>query len=212
MGGLTSAVHWWEEWQLRVLVLTSMVIQVLLLFFSSLRRFAIPGWVRCTTWLAYLGGDAVAIYALATLFNRHKDQGGGGGSNVSTLEAMWAPVLLLHLGGQDNITAYELWSRHVVTAVSQVAVAIYVFCKSWPPDGDNRLLLAGILLFAPGVLKCFLKAWALKSASIYSLVRPSAAATARQNGEEDMYPLQEYVKRAKEFLDDQEHGEPSIYI
>jgi hypothetical protein len=40
--------------------------QVLLLFFSSLRRFAIPGWVRCITWLAYLGGDAVAIYALAT--------------------------------------------------------------------------------------------------------------------------------------------------
>ncbi|XP_066341134.1 uncharacterized protein [Miscanthus floridulus] len=210
MRGLTSAVHWWEEWQLRVLVLSSVAVQVLLIIFSSLRRFTIPGWVRSITWLAYLAGDAVAIYALATLFNRHKDQGGGG-SNISTLEVMWAPVLLLHFGGHDGITAYniednELWSRHVVTAVSQVTVAIYVFCKSWPPDGDKRLLLAGILLFLPGVLKCFAKPWALKSASIYSLVSSSRDATARQNEEEDMYPLQEYVKRAKEFLDVQEHG------
>jgi hypothetical protein len=125
MRGLTSAVHWWEEWQLRILVLTCVAVQVLLFILSSLRRFAIPGWVRSITWLAYLAGDAVAIYALATLFNRHKDQGGGGGSNVSTLEVMWAPVLLLHLGGNDNSTAYnELWSRHVVTVVSQVTVAI----------------------------------------------------------------------------------------
>ena len=41
------------------------------------------------------------------------------------LEVMWAPILLLHLGGNDGITAYniednELWSRHLLTAVSQV--------------------------------------------------------------------------------------------
>ncbi|CAD6258812.1 unnamed protein product [Miscanthus lutarioriparius] len=226
MGGLTGAVHWWEKWQLRVLVLSSMAIQMLLLVFSSLRRFAIPRWARSITWLAYLAGDAVAIYALATLFNRHKeDQGGGGGGGGSgavagTLEVMWAPVLLLHLGGQDSITAYniednELWSRHLLTAVSQVTVAIYVFCKSWPRGHDKRLLQAAILLFIPGVLKCFMKPWALKSASIYSLVSSSPAA--RQKQDQGMYPLQEYVKRAKEFVDQEyedspprpkEHGEP----
>ena len=41
---------------------------------------------------------------------------------------LWAPILLVHLGGQDGITAYniednELWKRHVVTAVSQVSAA-----------------------------------------------------------------------------------------
>ncbi|XP_066333267.1 uncharacterized protein [Miscanthus floridulus] len=179
MGGLTSAVHWWEESQLRVLVLSSMAIQIFLLVFSSLRRFAIPRWARSIAWMAYLAGDAVAIYALATLFNHHEeDQGGGGGGGRSAaagmLEVMWVPVLLLPLGGQDSITAYniednELWSRHLLTVVSQVTVAPYVFCKSWPPGGDKRLLQVAILLFIPGVLRCFMKPWALKSASICSL-------------------------------------------
>jgi hypothetical protein len=134
---------------------------------------------------------------------------------------MWAPVLLLHLGGHDGITAYniednELWSRHLVTAVSQVTVAIYVFCKSWPPGGDKRLLQAAILMFIPGVAKCFVKPWALKSASIYSLVSSAAV----QQNEGDMYPLEQYVKRAKDFVDrDQDHrpprhkeqGEPYLY-
>jgi hypothetical protein len=161
-------------------------------------------------WLAYLGGDAVAIYALATLFNRHKaageDGGGSGssGSGSSTLEVVWAPVLLLHLGGHDGITAYniednELWSRHLLTAVSQVTVAIYVFCKTWPPGGDKRLLQAAILLFVPGVIKCFVKPWALKSASIYSLVSSSAASLKQNEGE--TYLLEDYVKQAKDFVE-----------
>jgi hypothetical protein len=64
-----------------------------------------------------------------TLFNRHKDQDCGG---KSKLEVMWAPILLLHLGGHDGITAYsiednELWNRHLLTAVSQVNDNIYTF-------------------------------------------------------------------------------------
>jgi hypothetical protein len=70
------------------------------------------------------------------------------------LEVMWVPVLLLHLGGQDSITAYniednELWSRHLLTAVSQVTVAIYVFCESWPPDGDKRAVASSNPLVHP---------------------------------------------------------------
>nr|CAB3460319.1 unnamed protein product [Digitaria exilis] len=79
--------------------------------------------------MAYLAGDALAIYALATLFNRHKPQDQDHGRSL--LEVVWAPILLTHLGGVDGITAYniednELWSRHLVTAVSQVTVAIYL--------------------------------------------------------------------------------------
>jgi hypothetical protein len=53
----------------------------------------------------------------------------------SILEVVWAPVLLMHLGGQDIITAYniednELWICNVLTAVSQVTVVIYVLWKS----------------------------------------------------------------------------------
>ncbi|KAL6655042.1 hypothetical protein ACP70R_005868 [Stipagrostis hirtigluma subsp. patula] len=72
--GLTSAVHWWEESQLRILVMSSLIIQWILFLSSLVRKSAIPGWVRSIIWLAYLGSDAVAIYALATLFNRYKSQ------------------------------------------------------------------------------------------------------------------------------------------
>jgi hypothetical protein len=91
--------------------------------------------------------------------------------------------------------------------VSQVTVAIYVFCKTWPPGGDKRLLQAAIVLFVPGVLKCFLKPWALKSASIYSLVTSPAAVKQKEEG---MYAhaLEDYVKQAKDFVKEQtEEGE-----
>jgi len=43
------------------------------------------------------------------------------------VKVLWAPILLVHLGGQDCITAYniednELWKRHVLTAMSQVSM------------------------------------------------------------------------------------------
>jgi hypothetical protein len=52
-----------------------------------------------------------------------------------SIEVVWAPLLLMHLGGQDCITAYniednELWMRHVLTAVSQITVAIFSNCMS----------------------------------------------------------------------------------
>ncbi|KAL6601574.1 hypothetical protein ACP70R_044794 [Stipagrostis hirtigluma subsp. patula] len=205
---LTSAVHWWEKSQLRVLVLSSLVIQWILFLSSLKRRRAIPGWFRSIIWLAYLGSDAVAIYALATLFNRHKNQGsrggggGGGGSNgVLELEVVWTPILLIHLGGQDTITAYniednELWRRHILTSVCQVTVAIYVFCKSWP-GGDKRLLQTAILLFVVGVIKCLEKPLALKRASINSLVSSSQPARKTTNKEGEINSLQDYVQEAR---------------
>jgi hypothetical protein len=85
-------------------------------------------------------------------------------------------------------------------------VAIYVFCKSWPPGSDKRLLQASILLFIPGVLKCFTKPWALKRASITSLVS-SAKRTAKRGeaGEMDLHSLDKYVKQAKAFVQEQKN-------
>ncbi|CAL4980420.1 unnamed protein product [Urochloa decumbens] len=172
--GFTGAVQWWEEWQLRVLVLASLFIQFFLFFTASLRKYSIPAWFRFVIWLAYLGSDAVAIYALAVLFNRQKQQEWVSTHRSSySLQVLWAPILLIHLGGQDGITAYniednELWTRHVLTAISQVTVAVYVFSKSW--SGDDFILQAAILLFIFGTGKCLLKPWDLKRVSINSLV------------------------------------------
>ncbi|KAM3223265.1 hypothetical protein ACQJBY_056921 [Aegilops geniculata] len=185
MAGVSGAVQWWEESQLRILVIASLVIQYILLFGSVARKYPIRSWFRPIIWLAYLGSDAIAIYALATLFNRHRkpqQEDGHGGSSI--LEVLWAPILLIHLGGQDGITAYniednELWPPHILTLVSQVTVAIYVFCKSWPSNDwrlyaktkyDWMLLNAANFLFTIGIFKCFVKPWALNRASINSLV------------------------------------------
>ena len=173
---LSRAVGWWEEWQLRILVLGSLFLQLVLFAGSMVRNLRIP-MSRLCIWLAYLGADALAIYALATLFNRHKLPPGAGVSS-SALEVLWAPVLLIHLGGQHTITAYsiednELWRRHIVTVVSQVTVALYVFCKSWPRGGDKRLLQAAILLFVVGILKLIRKPWTLKSASLEGVMTSS---------------------------------------
>ena len=116
----SETVQWWQEWQLRILVLSSLFLQYFLFLSSLLRKSCIPAWVRFFIWLAYLGSDATALYALATLFNYPKQIPLG-------VKVLWAPILLVHLGGQDCITAYniednELWKRHVLTAMSQVSM------------------------------------------------------------------------------------------
>lgn len=88
-----------------------------------------------------------------------------------------------HLAGQDQITAYsiqdnELWGRHVVTLVAQVAIALYVFCQSW--SGDRRLLVAAILLFIIGIYKFSTKPWALKRATFGNLVDSPASVARRK--------------------------------
>ncbi|KAL6857001.1 hypothetical protein ACP4OV_018383 [Aristida adscensionis] len=117
-----SVVRWWEEWQLRILALGSLGVQCFLAFFGARRKDPIRSWFRFFIWLSYLGSDALAIYALATLFNRQREREY---SSVNCLEVLWVPILLMHLGGQVIISAYniednELWRRHLVTALSQV--------------------------------------------------------------------------------------------
>ena len=62
---LSGAAVWWEEWQLRILVLASLGIQWLLLLAAPMRRFTIPVWFRTCIGVANSSSDAVAIYALA---------------------------------------------------------------------------------------------------------------------------------------------------
>ncbi|KAM0916778.1 hypothetical protein ACQ4PT_009943 [Festuca glaucescens] len=148
--------------------------------------------------------DALAIYALATLFSRQRRQDCSFRQG-RILEVVWLPVLLMHLGGQDVITAYniednELWTRHVLTAMSQITVAIYVFCKSWS-GCDKRLLQASISLFVPGILRCIEKPWALKSASINSLVSFSGPDPGRNTDREGkINSPEDYVEKARAFV------------
>ncbi|KAJ3693161.1 hypothetical protein LUZ60_012256 [Juncus effusus] len=114
-------------------------------------------------WLEYLLADSVAIFALGYLSQNE--------GQVSHLVILWAPFLLLHLGGQDTITALsiednELWKRHLLTFISQACIAIYVFAKSGRP---SSISWAGSFIFLAGIVKYVERIWALQKASMSSL-------------------------------------------
>ncbi|XBI04665.1 hypothetical protein VPH35_132920 [Triticum aestivum] len=85
------------------------------------------------------------------------------------LVAFWAPFLLLHLDGQDTITAYalednELWLRHLLNMFLQVAGAGYVLYK-YITAGTGAFVPAAMLILAAGVIKYGERIRALKLAS-----------------------------------------------
>ncbi|CAO2164098.1 unnamed protein product [Urochloa humidicola] len=204
---ISSVVDWWEEWQLRILVLGSLAIQLYLAFIAPFRKLTGLNYLnRLLIWVSYLGGDALAIYALATLFNRQKRLQHDASSSVMNgshdLEVLWAPILLMHLGGRMTISAYnmednELWLRHVGIAISQVTVTVYVFWTTWSPSADKRLLVAAIVLFILGIVRCFEKPLALKRASFNNLVTYFVPASMTEISTNKEVELEKYIQDAK---------------
>uniref|UniRef100_A0A0A9DFZ1 DUF4220 domain-containing protein n=1 Tax=Arundo donax TaxID=35708 RepID=A0A0A9DFZ1_ARUDO len=128
--------------------------------------------VRFPIWLAYLLADLVAVYALGYL-SRHvattttRDVRQALHDQTHQLTFFWAPFLLIHLGGQDTVTAFsiednELWLRHLLNLLAQIWLAFYVFWKSTPGD---RLAVPAIFVFVAGIIKYGGRTWALKSGS-----------------------------------------------
>ncbi|KAF8765784.1 hypothetical protein HU200_008293 [Digitaria exilis] len=148
-----------NAWEIQLLVLLSFILQVFLFFTGSLRRRSTNALLRGTIWLAYLGADVVAIYALGIL--SRNDSVAMGGNELTTyhpLAFLWAPFLLIHLGGQDTITAFaiednNLWLRHMLNMVVQVTLALYVFWRSTSSKHSAWLLAPGIFLFVAGIIK-----------------------------------------------------------
>ncbi|KAF7006378.1 hypothetical protein CFC21_021427 [Triticum aestivum] len=167
--GLDPLVALWKEWGIQVLVLLSLALQVILLVTAEIRRRKDSGVLRVVVWSAYLMADMTAIYTLGHMLVTSR-------LPEHELVAFWAPFLLLHLGGQDNITAYSiednrLWLRHLQSFVVQVLAAIYVLYESSIFTGGRQSMLgqATILMFVVGVVKYGERVWALKSASSSAL-------------------------------------------
>ncbi|KAG1347205.1 1-phosphatidylinositol 4,5-bisphosphate phosphodiesterase beta-1 [Cocos nucifera] len=160
----------WKEWDLRAFILTSLCLQIVLIFSGSLRKCNKSRCISLILWSAYLLADWVATFALGILSN---NQGSPSGPHIenNNLLVFWAPFLLLHLGGPDTITAFslednELWMRHLLGLMFQVGVAIYVFIGSLP---QTRLKAPAALMFLAGILKYGERSWALMCASMDNL-------------------------------------------
>ncbi|CAD6268876.1 unnamed protein product [Miscanthus lutarioriparius] len=171
MSDIWSAVQWWDEWQLRILVLSSLSLQWFLVLVVPLRNYTIQRWLRACFWLACICADVLAIYAFATLLYRQ-----AAGRWISsfddyysraqqgrslTLEVLWAPLLLVHLGGREELTANNmedtaLWVRHAAVLVTVTVYAFSTSLRYFSDNSDGRRLLASavLLLVAAVVSSC----------------------------------------------------------
>ena len=143
-----------------MLVLLSLTWQVILIIFGARRKHARGSFISALVWVTYLSADWLATFSLGTLARQDSD------ANV-VLQAVWAPFLLLHLGGPDTITAYSLednslWLRHLLGLLVQVTVAFYVYVRSW---SSSPLTFVAIPVFVSGVIKYMERTLALRSAS-----------------------------------------------
>ncbi|EXB23820.1 hypothetical protein L484_009581 [Morus notabilis] len=159
----------WNECELRALVLTSLVLQLILILIGNRRKHSASNKIRVLLWLAYLSADSVATVSLGVLSNNQEDSSKETNATDPNyvIAAFWAPFLLLHLGGPDTITAYslednELWLRHFLGLIVQVGVAFYVFLRAW---NSGTMSLLSIPIFVAGIVKFGERTWVLRSAS-----------------------------------------------
>ncbi|CAL4979666.1 unnamed protein product [Urochloa decumbens] len=136
-------------WEIHCLILVSLFLQVFLFFMAGMRKRSTSTVLRTLLWLAYLSADTVAIFVLGHLAVHASEP-------RHQLMSFWAPFVLVHLGGQDTMSAFskqdnELWTRHLLSLVTQVATAGYVVAvASW---SDGRLRAAMVLVFLSGLFK-----------------------------------------------------------
>ncbi|OEL33597.1 hypothetical protein BAE44_0005385 [Dichanthelium oligosanthes] len=191
--------HFWKEWGLHALVLLSFTLQVVLLILAEFRRRMNSGVLRAIVWSCYLLADTTAIYVLGHLSVTSR-------SREHQLIAFWAPFLLLHLGGQDNITAYaiedtRLWLRHLQALAVQGVAAAYVLSESSVLGSRLSLRRAAILMFVVGFLKYGERAWALWN----------AGGTSSSNSYRTIHNRKDLFTQLKE-LDLRKDGDPDVRV
>ncbi|KAL9673789.1 hypothetical protein QQ045_030051 [Rhodiola kirilowii] len=144
--------NFWNEWNLRSAILTSLGFQVILIFAASWRKRTGNLIITALIWSAYLLADWFAAFAVGLITNGLTECEKVAQTN--DLLSFWAPFLLLHLGGPDNITAFalednELWLRHLLGLVVQVLPVAYVLSQTLP----NELTIPTILMLISGTIK-----------------------------------------------------------
>ncbi|KAG5563922.1 hypothetical protein RHGRI_000191 [Rhododendron griersonianum] len=154
---LTSALKLWDAWAVRILLLLSFALRLILSLFGNQRKYTTSLWISVLVWVAYLKADWVATIALSKISD----------AEGNILQATWATLLLLHLGGTDSITAYslednQLWMRQLMGFVVQTLVAIYVIGMSWNNSWASFISLPA---FVAGIAKHWVRIGALKSVS-----------------------------------------------
>ncbi|KAM4097873.1 hypothetical protein ACJW30_07G035000 [Castanea mollissima] len=159
----------WTEWELRGLILLSLTTQIILVILGNRRKYIAGTWIRFIVWSTYLLADSIALMAAGIISKDLRDVHNACGlvDAKYELKTFWAPLLLLHLGGTDTITAYslednELWKRHLLGVVIQAIATVYIWVTACT---SSRLSLLFILMFLVGLVKYCERVWVLYWAS-----------------------------------------------
>ncbi|EFH39728.1 hypothetical protein ARALYDRAFT_494429 [Arabidopsis lyrata subsp. lyrata] len=158
----------WDKWNIRGVIILSLFLQTILIFFAPSRRRTAKKLFLVLIWSAYLLADWAADYAVGQISDSQEEEAASNKQSKNReLLAFWSPFLLLHLGGPDTITALalednELWDRHLFSLLCQGVATVYVILLSIP----NRLLTPTLIMFVGGVIKYVERTAALFSASL----------------------------------------------
>ncbi|GLT31402.1 hypothetical protein SLA2020_061430 [Shorea laevis] len=167
---------------MRAMVLLSLLLHIALFVIGKRRKHSVCLMINTMIlWFAYQSKEWVTIAALNKLINpkeamatlrnkffKHHAAFNFGEENFTTdlLASFCAPLLILHLGGPDTITAYsfhdiQLWTRHLLTLVVQSFLAFFVIFFSINPPLS---LVISIPLYFVGVGKFIERILCLKAA------------------------------------------------
>ncbi|XP_030443882.2 uncharacterized protein LOC115666263 [Syzygium oleosum] len=129
----------WNSWELRAMVVFTLAVQIVLIFFDHKRKSSYNLKLRIAVWSSYLTADSVATVALGILSSKLGDVNEGNGGRLGDndkLHAFWSSLLLILLGGPDTITSYSLednalWLRHCLGLAVQTSATTYIIFMAW---------------------------------------------------------------------------------
>ncbi|XP_010046501.2 uncharacterized protein LOC104435447 [Eucalyptus grandis] len=157
----------WKEWELRLLILLSLFVQLSLATQGSRRKSIYKSSNQFLVWTLYLLAESIAIVTLGVLSNRlaNIQETKGTFDPKSQITAFWASFLLLHLGGPDTITAFaladnELWSRQLARLCVEVGLACYIYYIALSGSALSMIakgmILVGFIKYAERALCLYL--------------------------------------------------------
>ncbi|KAM7515652.1 hypothetical protein LguiA_005235 [Lonicera macranthoides] len=126
-----------DAWDIRMMVLWSLTLQIILISFGGRRKYIRGIWIKVVVWSVYMMADWVAVSSLGKLSDVTFVDSSNSNNNVlnNKLMAMWTPLLLLHLGGPDTITAYSIedvrvYLRHALGVFVQYGERSWVLWRA----------------------------------------------------------------------------------
>ncbi|KAK8364535.1 hypothetical protein V6Z12_A03G238100 [Gossypium hirsutum] len=143
----------WNKWELRSMVMLSLFLQFLLVYFGRKRKKYIGNWVpviAIIAWLIYLSADWMATLVLSTLLR----------------------------GSYELKEGLIVWLRHFLGMFFQIGEAIYIYVKF---QSNTALNAMAIPLFIGGVLKYLERIWALRCANPKQLMKYFYSAPKMEN-------------------------------